>query len=32
MNRAFRGLVDCLAVRWMSSRILRYEVREEAGP
>lgn len=29
MNRAFRGLADCLAVRWMSERILRYRVREE---
>ena len=29
MNRAFRGLADCLAVRWMSKRILRYRVREE---
>ncbi len=28
MNRAFRGLVDCLAVRWMGSRLLRYEVSE----
>ncbi len=28
MNRAFRGLVDCLAVRWMGSRLLTYEVRE----
>jgi dolichol-phosphate mannosyltransferase len=32
MNRAVRGLVDCFAVRWMSTRILRYEVHEEAGP
>lgn len=32
MNRAFRGLVDCFAVRWMSSRVLRYDVREEAEP
>jgi glycosyltransferase involved in cell wall biosynthesis len=29
MNRAFRGLADCLAVRWMSSRNLRYKIREE---
>ena len=29
MNRAFRGLADCLAVRWMGKRILRYDVREE---
>lgn len=29
MNRAFRGLADCLAVRWMSSRNLRYRIREE---
>ncbi len=28
MNRAFRGLADCLAVRWMSKRTLRYKVRE----
>lgn len=30
MNRAFRGLIDCLAVRWMSKRALTYKVREEA--
>jgi len=29
MNRAFRGLADCLAVRWMGKRMLRYEVAEE---
>jgi glycosyltransferase involved in cell wall biosynthesis len=29
MNRAFRGLVDCMAVRWMGKRMLRYKVREE---
>jgi len=29
MNRAFRGLVDCFAVRWMGKRMLNYEVREE---
>lgn len=29
MNRAFRGLVDCFAVRWMSKRWLKYKVREE---
>jgi dolichol-phosphate mannosyltransferase len=29
MNRAFKGLADCLAVRWMSSRNLRYKIREE---
>jgi len=29
MNRAFRGLADCLAVRWMSKRTFRYQVREE---
>ncbi len=28
MNRAFRGLADCLAVRWMSKRMLNYKVRE----
>lgn len=26
MNRAFRGLVDCLAVRWMTQRALHYDV------
>lgn len=29
MNRAFRGLADCFAVRWMGKRMLKYEVREE---
>ena len=29
MNRAFRGLADCFAVRWMSKRMLNYKVREE---
>jgi hypothetical protein len=29
MNRAFRGLADCVAVRWMSKRVLRYKVSEE---
>jgi dolichol-phosphate mannosyltransferase len=29
MNRAFRGLVDCMAVRWMGKRMLKYRVREE---
>jgi len=29
MNRAARGLVDCLAVRWMSKRTLTYRVKEE---
>jgi glycosyltransferase involved in cell wall biosynthesis len=29
MNRAFRGLVDCFAVRWMGKRMLKYRVREE---
>ena len=29
MNRAFRGLADCLAVRWMSKRMLKYSIREE---
>ena len=29
MNRAFRGLADCLAVRWMSKRMLDYKAREE---
>jgi glycosyltransferase involved in cell wall biosynthesis len=30
MNRAFRGLADCFAVRWMGKRMLHYDVREEA--
>jgi glycosyltransferase involved in cell wall biosynthesis len=30
MNRAFRGLVDCLAVRWMSKRMLNYKLKDEA--
>ncbi len=29
MNRAFRGFADCLAVRWMATRNLRYTIREE---
>ncbi len=28
-NRAFRGLKDCLAVRWYRSRLLRYRVKDE---
>jgi len=28
MNRAFRGLADCFAVRWMGKRMLNYSVRE----
>jgi dolichol-phosphate mannosyltransferase len=30
MNRAFRGLADCFAVRWRGTRMLRYKVREES--
>ena len=30
MNRAFRGLVDCFAVRWMGKRMLTYRVHEDA--
>ncbi|PYQ53117.1 MAG: glycosyltransferase [Acidobacteria bacterium] len=30
MDRAFRGLADCLAVRWMSKRMLRYKLKDEA--
>ena len=30
MNRAFRGLVDCFAVRWMGKRMLNYRVHEES--
>src|SRR5438874_6275447 len=29
MNRAFRGLADCVAVRWMSKRVLTYKVHED---
>jgi dolichol-phosphate mannosyltransferase len=29
MNRATRGLADCLAVRWMGKRMLNYKVHEE---
>ncbi len=29
-NRALRGLVDCLAVRWMQKRFLRYELKPES--
>jgi hypothetical protein len=29
MNRAFRGLVDCMAVRWMGKRMLHYKLRED---
>lgn len=29
MNRAFRGLADCFAVRWMGKRMLQYKVRDE---
>lgn len=29
MNRAFRGLADCFAVRWMGKRTFHYSVREE---
>jgi dolichol-phosphate mannosyltransferase len=28
MNRAFRGLADCFAVRWMGTRMLRYSVQQ----
>jgi glycosyltransferase involved in cell wall biosynthesis len=28
-NRAFRGLRDCMAVRWMRKRMLRHSVEEE---
>ncbi len=29
MNRAFRGLADCFAVRWMGKRMLNYNVSED---
>jgi dolichol-phosphate mannosyltransferase len=32
MNRAFRGLADCFAVRWMGKRTLHYNVNEERQP
>jgi len=32
MNRAFRGLADCFAVRWMGKRMLNYNVSEEGQP
>lgn len=32
MNRAFRGLADCFAVRWMGKRMLNYNVREDRQP
>lgn len=31
MNRAFRGLADCFAVRWMSKRTLHYRVEEKTA-
>ncbi len=31
MNRVFVAFVDLLAVRWMKSRVLRYEVAEDLG-
>lgn len=31
MNRAFRGLADCLAVRWMSKRTFHYRVEEKSA-
>lgn len=31
MNRAFRGLADCFAVRWMGKRMLDYSVREDGA-
>jgi glycosyltransferase involved in cell wall biosynthesis len=31
MNRAFRGLADCFAVRWMGTRMLTYDVAEIAN-
>lgn len=30
-NRAWRGLVDLLAVRWLKKRLVRYEIQEESG-
>jgi len=31
MNRVFVALVDLLVVRWMKSRLLRYEIAEDLG-
>jgi glycosyltransferase involved in cell wall biosynthesis len=31
MNRAFRGLADCFAVRWMGKRMLDYRVHEDGA-
>jgi len=31
MNRAFVAFVDLLVVRWMKSRLLRYEIAEDLG-
>src|SRR5438034_10497278 len=30
MNRAARGLVDCMAVRWMGKRMLNYRIRKDS--
>ena len=32
MTRAFRGLADCFAVRWMGKRMLNYNVSEDRQP
>ncbi len=31
MNRAFVAFADLLVIRWMKSRLLRYEVAEDLG-
>jgi hypothetical protein len=31
LNRVFVATVDLLVVRWMKSRLLRYEVAEDLG-
>ncbi|MGN6182844.1 MAG: glycosyltransferase family 2 protein, partial [Thermoanaerobaculia bacterium] len=31
MNRAFRGLADCFAVRWMGKRMLNYDVEDRSS-
>jgi hypothetical protein len=31
MNRAFVAFADLLVVRWMKSRLLRYEIAEDLG-
>lgn len=32
LNRAWRGLLDCLGVRWLRGRSIRYDARETGDP